>query len=532
MKSVNLTINGLNVSVPEVSSILDAARELNIHIPTLCYLNGYERFTSCMICIVHDVKGDKLIPSCSAIVSEGMRIVTESERIKEARKDALDFLLSEHLGDCEAPCHRACPAHMNIPLMIRQIEEGRLKDAIITVKKDIALPAVLGRICPAPCEKGCHRRSYDSPVSICSLKRYAADNDLAQKSPLAPALKTDSGKKVAVIGAGPAGLSAAYYLLQEGHACHVYDKNAQPGGMLRYGVSDEDLPRSILDSEIELITELGAEFFMERSLRKDLSWDELKNSYDAVVLAVGKIDHQVLESSGVKLSSRGIMIDRKTFQTNVPGVFAGGNAVSESRLAVRAAAHGKNMAFSVSQFFENKEVTGPTQRFQSILGRIREDEAEEFMKESGEHGRISLKDSIKNGYSDAEAVKESSRCFGCDCRKPDSCRLRQYSEEYGASQRRFVFEKRKFFQKNIQHDFVVYEPGKCVKCGLCVQITKRAGEKLGLTFVNRGFDVRVETPFGEPLSEALKDTAGKCITSCPTGALSWRDRSKSEGARL
>jgi ferredoxin len=528
MKPIQITINNQKVAVPAGRSILDAARELNIHIPTLCYLNGYERFTSCMICVVHEVTTDRLLPSCSAPVAEGMEVETENEKVREARKDALDFLLSEHLGDCDAPCLRACPAHMNIPLMIRQIEEGQLEDAIRTVKKDIALPAVLGRICPAPCENGCHRKSYDSAVSICFLKRYVADVDLAQESPFRPMSKANSGKKVAIIGAGPTGLSAAYYLLQDGHACHVFDKNPQPGGMLRYGVPDEDLPKSVLDSEVERIAELGVEFSMEHSLGKELGWDDLKEAYDAVILAVGKIEPGVFEASGLELFSRGIKINTKTFETSVPGVFAGGNAVSEARLAIRAAAHGKNLAFSVNQFLENKSVTGPSSRFNSMMGKIREEEVSEFMKEAEEHQRIVPQGGFKDGYAAEEADRESRRCFGCDCRKPDSCKLRQYSEAYQADPRRFTYVERKRFQKNIQHDQVIYEPGKCIKCGLCVQITKKAGEKLELTFVGRGFDVRVETPFGESLSQGLKKVAGKCISACPTGALSWRDRRKNE----
>lgn len=527
MKNVKLSIDNQDIAVPADSSILDAAKKLNINIPTMCYLNGYERFTSCMICVVYEANTDRLLPACSAIVSEGMRIATENDLVRKARKDALDFLLSEHVGDCDAPCQRACPAHMNIPLMIRQIKNGRLKEAIQTIKKDIALPAVLGRICPAPCERGCHRKSFDSPVSICLLKRYVADVDLAQESPYCPAPPPNSGKKAAVIGAGPTGLSAAYYILQYGHACDVYDNNPLPGGKLRYGVSDEVLSKDVLDQEIELIAKMGADFLMDRSLGKDLKWDELKNIYDAVILAVGKTDPDMFKSSGIELSRRGIVIDKKTYQTSLPGFFAGGNAVSvsESQMAIRAVAHGKNLSYSVSQFLKGDSVTGPIPRFQSILGKTREDEAREFLKEAENRDRVAPAD-LEQGYTDAEAVRESGRCFGCDCRKPDSCRLRQYSEEYQASQRRFTFVERKKFQKNIQHDKVVYEPGKCIKCGLCVQITKKAGEEFGLAFVDRGFDVRVQTSLGVPLSQGLEKTAAECVSACPTGALSCRDRDK------
>jgi ferredoxin len=526
MNNVKLIIDNQNITVPADSSVLEAAWKINAKIPTLCYLNGYERFTSCMICVVYEANTDRLIPACSAIVSEGMRITTDNDLVREARKDALDFLLSEHIGDCDAPCQRACPAHMNIPLMIRQIADGKLEGAIQTIKKDIALPAVLGRICSAPCEKGCHRKSYDLPISICLLKRYAADVDLAQTTPYFPILPKGSGKKVAVIGAGPTGLSAAYYTLLFGHACDVYDNNPLPGGKLRYGISDDLLPKSVLDQEIDLIEKSGATFLMDRYLGKDLDWKELKENYDAVILAVGKTELQVFEYSGIELSRGTVIIDKKTYQTSLQGFFAGGNAVSvsESQMAIRALAHGKNIAFSVNQFLKGKTVTGPVSRFHSILGKIQEDEVSEFIKEATDQERVVPSDMESRGYSEEEAVKESSRCFGCDCRKPDSCRLRQYAEDYKASQRRFTFVERKKFQKNIQHDLVVYEPGKCIKCGLCVQITKKAGENFGLTFVDRGFDVRIQAALDVPLNKGLEKAAAECVLNCPTGSLSWKDR--------
>jgi ferredoxin len=524
MIPVTITIDGRTISVPSGRTILEAARELNISIPTLCHLEGADRFTSCMICVVLEAASNRLLPSCSAPAAEGMQIETDGPRVREARKDALDFLLSEHLGDCEAPCRRACPAHMDIPLMIRQIEDRRFEAAIRTVKKDIALPAVLGRICPAPCENGCHRRSHDAALSICALKRFVADVDLDRLLPFRPEAGPASGKRVAIVGAGPAGLSAAYYLLLGGHACHVYDRNPRPGGMLRYGVPDSALPKSVLDAEIERIAAMGAEFLSGRMLGGDLRWEDLRTAYDAVVLTVGTIDPAAFENAGLVLSRRGLAIDRETFQTNLPGVFAGGNAVSESRLAIRAAAHGKDLAFSVDRYLKTGTAGGPGAAFHSILGKLGDGEAGEFMKEADGRGRTIPSGGPGKGFKEEEAVLESGRCFGCDCRKATSCRLREYSESYRASRRRFTFAERKRFQRNIQHELVVYEPGKCLKCGACVRITKKAGERLGLTFVGRGFDVRVEPPFGEPLSEGLMHSARACVEACPTGALSRRDR--------
>jgi len=524
MKTINININNQNVTVQEGSYLLDVAQDMDIHIPTLCHLKGYDRFTSCMICVVHEVNTDRLLPSCSTLVADGMQIETEDEKVREARKDTLDFLLSEHVGDCMAICQRACPAHMNIPLMIRQIESGLMEDAIRTVKKDIALPAVLGRICPAPCENGCNRSSYDEHVSICLLKRHAADVDLAQTTPYTPPKKPDTGKKVAIIGAGPTGLAAAYYLLQDGHVCHLYDQNSEPGGMLRYAISDEILPKSVLDAEIEPIRLLGAEFFMERVLGKDLTWDFLNDTYDAIILATGKIDPEIIDPAGIESSSRGIKINSKTYATNVSGIFAGGNAVSESQMAIRAVAHGKEMAYSVNQFLEGHTFEGLADGFQSMLGKIHEDEFSEFLKEANPNGQAIPQGGQNAGYTNEEATDESQRCFGCDCRALESCSLRVYAEVYKANQRRYTFSDRKHLQKNIRDDYVIYEPGKCIKCGLCVRITEKAGEKIGLTFVDRGFDIRVDTPFGETFSQAIEKVAEECIAACPTGALAWRDR--------
>ena len=526
MKSVNITIDNLDVTVPGNSTLLDAAVAHNIRIPTLCYMNGYEHSTSCMICVVHDVQSDRLIPSCSVPVSEGIRIETDNEKVRAFRKDTLDLLLSEHIGDCEAPCMRVCPAGMDIPLMIRQIENRQYDDAIFTVKKDIALPAVLGRICSAPCENGCHRRSFDDPVSICALKRYVSDVDLARDRPFLPEMSPESGKRVAILGAGPAGLSAAYYLAQYGHLCHIYDQNPRPGGKLRYGVSEDKLPRDVLDAEIECITELGVEFMMHSTLGRDISWEKLRTSYDAVIVAIGTFDSTLLKNTGLSIKRQGIAVDRKTFETNVPGVFAGGNAVTKSRLAIRSSAHGRFIAISVDQFLRGLPVTGPAQRFNSMLGKPYEEDLAELLKEAEDHRRIIYEKGFETGYSEEAAVRESSRCFGCDCRKPNTCKLRQYSEAYGANQRRFSFPQRKPLRKVIQHEHVVYEPGKCIKCGLCVQVTAKFGEELGLTLVDRGFDIRIQTPFGKPLSEGLKKVAAECIIACPTAALSWRNRFK------
>ncbi len=192
---VKIKIDDREVEVPSGSNIIDAAALLGVEIPTLCYLKGYEPSNSCQVCTVKDRRSGRLISACGTKVVDGMEIDNETEEIHEVRRTALELLLSEHVGDCRAPCDFACPAHMDIPLMLQQISDEELRDAIVTIKDNIALPAVLGRVCPKPCEKGCRRKGADGPVAICDLKRYVADVDLASDDPYLPPCKPDSGRQ-------------------------------------------------------------------------------------------------------------------------------------------------------------------------------------------------------------------------------------------------------------------------------------------------------------------------------------------------
>ncbi len=183
---IRIRIDGNMIETPRGSTILEAAKRAGIEIPTMCFLENHEHFPSCLICLVRNGADGKLIPSCSTKAENSMDIITRDDEVMEARKTALELLLSDHVGDCEAPCQTNCPAYMDIPLMNRLLAAGKIDEALRVVKNDIALPAVLGRICPAPCERACRRRDVDEAVSICHLKRYAADFDLSHPVPYLP----------------------------------------------------------------------------------------------------------------------------------------------------------------------------------------------------------------------------------------------------------------------------------------------------------------------------------------------------------
>jgi ferredoxin len=524
-----LTIDNREVEVDNGATILDAAAKLGIEIPTMCFLKGYKASTSCMVCVVKVEGMANLTPACGTLAQDGMRVETNSEQVRQARKVALELLLSDHLGDCLGPCHVICPAKMNIPLMIRQIAAGELRKAIATVKKDIALPAVLGRICPAPCERGCRRSAVsgsDQVVSICLLKRYVADADLKSVSPYLPASKPAKGKRVAVVGAGPAGLAAGYYLQQEGFSCTIFDEHEQPGGTLRYSVSEQDLPKDVLDKEIALIEKIGVKF--ENRIRigtgkKMLSPKDLRKNFDAIFVAIGKFNSETIEPFGLKTGANGILTNNNTYETNLPAVFAGGDSIrlqNKQSLAVRAVADGKEAAISISQYLSGQTVTGPTKPFNTRIGKIKDEEIEKFLA-CGSKSERTIPLDKEGAFNEQEARREAERCLHCDCRKPDVCKLRQYAHDYGASPNRYKGQRRTFVQYT-SHPEVIYEPGKCIDCGLCIEIASKAGEKLGLTFIGRGFNVRMAVPFDHSFAEGLKKTAAKCVAACPTGALAFK----------
>lgn len=339
-----ITINGNVSEVAEGTSILAVCRAQGITIPTMCYLDGHTHFTSCMVCVVKDVESDRLIPACSAPVTDGMVIETDSDEVNDARRVAVELLLSEHVGDCEGPCQRVCPAQINVPTVIRKLADGDRAGAATAYRDSQTQQGTPCIECAGRCEKPCRRGQIDSAVSIRLLMIAVAS------------------------------------------ACET-------GG----------------------------------------------------------------------------------------------------------------------------EGTSHPKRFNSVIGRLHDDEKATVLATASDQGRG--EPAADGGFTLEEAAREATRCLHCDCRKPETCRLREYAEQYGCRQSRYKATERKPIQIIRQHPDVVYEPGKCILCGICVKITEQSQEPIGLAFLHRGYDARVGVPFGDPLSAALTTTAEECIHSCPTGAL-------------
>ncbi len=343
---LQITINQRALEVEEGATVLDACRAAAVDVPTMCYLDGHTHFTSCMLCVVKDVGLGRLIPACSARAADGMIIETDTDEVTDARRVALELMLSEHVGDCEGPCERVCPAQIHVPAVLHRLAAGDRAGAGAAYRESQTQPGVPCLACKGRCEKACRRGRIDEAVSIRLLMLYATQG------------------------------------LPEG---------------------EEHAPRP--------------------------------------------------------------------------------------------------------------------RPFNSVIPKLSDEEKADALATADPSPRLHPADE-KEGFTAEEARREASRCLHCECRKPTNCRLREYAERYQAKQARYKPMERKPIQVIHQHPSVVYEPGKCIKCGICVKITEASTETFGMAFLSRGYDVTVGVPFSETLDKGLTHTAEACAHHCPTGALS------------
>ena len=343
---LNLTINGKAIQVEEGTTILQAARDNGIYIPTLCYDEAVKVYGACGLCVVEAEGMPKLLRSCSAKCSEGMVINTESERVVHSRKIAMELLMSAHDGDCIAPCQLNCPARTDCQGYVGLIANGEYDSAIRLIKNKISLPASIGRVCPHPCESACRRKNVDEVISIAQLKAFAADVDLNGEKYI-PEKSAPTGKRVAIIGGGPAGLTAAYKLAIMGHEVAIYDMMEKMGGMLRYGIPQYRLPKEILDKEISIIEGLGVKMNNGFKLGREISIEGLKSVYDAVIVAVGAWQSSSMRTPGEELDGvyggidflRSVILGEPVEIGENVAICGGGNtAMDACRTAVRLGA--------------------------------------------------------------------------------------------------------------------------------------------------------------------------------------------------
>ena len=345
--SINVKINGLSVEGTSGQTILELATQAGIQIPSLCENSLVQMYSSCGICTVQVEGVPKLLRSCSTVALDGMDIHTDTEWVRRNRKAALELIMSDHDGDCVAPCKLGCPAKTDCQGYVGLIANGQYKHAFELIKDKITFPASIGRICPHPCEDECRRSLVEEPVSIAALKGFVGDLFLADDSPYSSDVKEPTGKKVAVAGGGPAGLTVALKLRLEGHDVYVYEAMPKMGGMLRYGIPEYRLPKKVLDAEISAIQKTGIKFINNIKIGKDKSLESLKDQYDAVIIAAGAWASTGLRCKGEDLAGviggidflRAVELNEHIdLGANVAIVGGGNTAMDACRTAVRLGA--------------------------------------------------------------------------------------------------------------------------------------------------------------------------------------------------
>lgn len=673
MANIRLNINGREVVVPMGVTIKEAATMNGIDIPTLCHDEKLRNYASCGLCVVEVEGMPRLVRACSTQAADNMVINTQSPKAIESRKTTLELLLSNHTGDCKAPCTLGCPDQVDIQGYVGLTGNGQFLEALKLIKQDLPLPASIGRVCPHPCQTACRRGLLEGAIQIAWIKRFVADMDLASPEPYMPYIKPDTGKSVAIVGGGPSGLSAAYFLRQQGHRVKIYEANSEFGGMLHYGIPMYRLPKDVLHAEIDLIRRMGVEMENNTRLGTDITLQYLRDNFDAVYLAIGAwgtmktnvpgedlegvfggirfltnfainrpirtgntiavigggntamdtartsirlgakkvyliyrrtrdelpaVDVEIEEAEeegvefryllspvefigdggwvkqvkfqrmrpipakngkrasvepipgefelldvdsvivsigqetvpagliGVNTSPKGdILVDPNTFQTNLPGVFAGGDAVAiGEKIAIQAIADGKRAAGVMDSYLKGdiKPIKQPYFVTQTHVKREDLGEVQDLPKGPMPHMepevRITNFEEVVNGFTPETAEYEGNRCLECGCMDYHECDLFTRSNEFPVRPERLFGDKVKLPVQN-EHPSIIYDPNKCILCGMCVRICDEVMDNSALGLVDRGFGTAMMPAMQRHLSDTSCISCGQCISVCPVGAL-------------
>jgi len=330
---------GLNKSLRILNKITDGSAQKR-HLDVLDELSRYIR--DCALCGLGQTAPNPVLTT-----------------MRHFRDEFEDHILARRCaaGTCAdlavSPCENSCPLHMNIPRFLELYKEDRLDEAFLSVIMDNPLPASTGRVCQHPCDNRCRRQSVDEAVNMREVHRFIADSiflsdkfEDAAKSIVARRLP-HTGRKIAVAGAGPAGLTCAFYLALLGHDVTVYDSLPEPGGMLRFALPEYRLPKSVLGKEIELIQRLGVKFICNTRVGQDIALNDLDDSFDAVFIAIGTWKETWVYLPGTELKGvypalnflEAIAKGEKPVLGRKVAVIGGGNAAIDSaRTALRSGA--------------------------------------------------------------------------------------------------------------------------------------------------------------------------------------------------
>jgi hypothetical protein len=337
-------------------------------------------------------------------------------------------------GRLPVRCSQACPSGIDVPLYIRLTGEGKSDEALAVMKQANPFPGVCGRACLAPCEEACRQERQGQPIAIKLLKRFAFE----QGKHKSKTTSRPTGKRVAIIGSGPTGLTAAYFLAKKGHQVTVFEAMPEPGGMMRVGISQTELPRDVLDQEINDIKGIGVEIRLNSHIE---SLDELsRQGYEAILVAIGcplalrrgavvaalsskpEIPKQFGLASKRMNGTTIIEVDSNTLATSRPGIFATGDAILGPTSVVHAIGSGKKAAISIDKYIggngelpiEEIEFRGPTSR-QTFLERQKPRRRPKLPKYS--KSELIKFGQDEPGLTQDMAIAECQRCWRCDLKE-------------------------------------------------------------------------------------------------------------------
>jgi ferredoxin len=410
---------------------------------------------------------NKLVPACATIASEGMIVESQSAEVIQARRTALELLFSDHLGDCIGPCQNACPLNFEIPAMLHSLARNDLAQASGRLFADIPLAGTASFLCPGFCEKACRRRQVDQSVSIIDLKKFLCTQyQVQERLALLPIFKqAQLQQHVALTGSCYFTLTASAYLQRAGVQTTVFLDEEFPAEM--QAAKAQGLPPEIAQADLAFISALGGQFITDPP---DL--DNLGSKYDSVL--------------------------------------TGPPVLTDQGQAVKTMAAAKLQALNYLAQLEGQSPAVNLRPFSVFMGKLKPAELDLLL------GRVNSAQESPDPTNLDSASKAADRCLHCDCRKPQACLLRKHGSDLQVKKTRFKGQTRDLLLENSKQ--LIYEPGKCISCGICITVCREYQEELGLTYIGRGFDVRIGMPLGESL-EKLEKCAQICAQKCPTGAL-------------
>ncbi len=310
------------------------------------------------------------------------------------------------------PCTATCPLHCNAQGYVALISQGKFKEALALVRQTLPFPGILAYACAHPCERECKRIEQDRPVSICDLKRFLVDN--VEEPDFEFTLSEEKDKKIAIVGSGPSGLTAAHDLRRMGYRVTLFESKGEIGGLLTHGFPPYRLPKEVIEKDLSIIRKMGIKIRLNTEVGKDFPVTDLLQTFDAIYIAVGSTHAESLIRlfKGLKKHRGGtIQVNPLTLETNLKGVFAGGDAVTGPGTIVEAMAQGRKAAISIDRYLQGEDLNIGREMEGKQVSPVRAELPDSKRKE-----RETLPEMVKPlhpGLTPEEAIEEASRCLSC-----------------------------------------------------------------------------------------------------------------------